>query len=155
MIIGRAIQGAGAISAAVTALLADLTREEHRTKAMAMIGSTIGLAFAVSMVLGPALYQAIGVPGMFALTGVLALAAMGVVATRDSRSPGQPFPFRCRDRTGAPATMCCATSQLLRLNFGIFCPARRANGDVRRGSVGPAGKPAALPEASTGRSICR
>ena len=52
IIIGRSIQGAGAISAAVTALLADLTREEHRTKAMAMIGSTIGLMFALSMVLG-------------------------------------------------------------------------------------------------------
>jgi MFS family permease len=78
-IAGRALQGAGAISAAVTALLADLTREEHRTKAMAAVGSTIGIAFAVSLVAGPALNRIIGVPGLFALTGILALAAIWVV----------------------------------------------------------------------------
>src|SRR5512135_1092056 len=80
IILGRAIQGAGAISAAVTALLADLTREEHRTHAMAMIGSTIGLTFAISLVAGPALYQWIGMPGIFDLTGVMALLAIVVVA---------------------------------------------------------------------------
>jgi MFS family permease len=53
--IGRALQGAGAISAAVTAFLADSTREEVRTRAMAMIGATIGLAFALSLVIGPLL----------------------------------------------------------------------------------------------------
>lgn len=65
VIIGRAIQGAGAVSAVVTALLADLTRDEHRTKAMATIGATIGVAFAVSLVGGPLLNQWIGVPGIF------------------------------------------------------------------------------------------
>jgi predicted MFS family arabinose efflux permease len=60
-------------------MLADLTREEHRTKAMAFIGSTIGIAFAVSLVAGPALNRVIGVPGIFALTGILALAAIWVV----------------------------------------------------------------------------
>jgi len=119
VIVGRAIQGAGAISAAVTALLADLTREEHRTKAMAMIGSTIGLAFAASMALGPLLYQAIGVPGIFELTGVLALAAMGVIyavipdpKASHFHSDAEVVPARLRDvlRDG----------QLLRLNFGIF-----------------------------------
>ncbi|MDO9064932.1 MAG: MFS transporter, partial [Sulfuricella sp.] len=119
VIVGRAIQGAGAISAAVTALLADLTREEHRTKAMAMIGSTIGLAFAASMALGPLLYQAIGVPGIFELTGVLALAAMGVIYAvipdpRDSHfhSDAGVAPARLRDVL--------RDAQLLRLNFGIF-----------------------------------
>ena len=119
VIFGRAIQGSGAISAAVTALLADLTREEHRTKAMAMIGSTIGGMFALSMVLGPALYDSIGVPGMFALTGVLALAAIGVVAkvipdpqASHFHSDAEVVPARLSDvlRDG----------QLLRLNFGIF-----------------------------------
>lgn len=119
VIVGRAIQGSGAISAAVTALLADLTREEHRTKAMAMIGSTIGGMFALSMVLGPALYDSIGVPGMFALTGVLALAAIGVVAkvipdpkAGHFHSDAEVVPARLSDvlRDG----------QLLRLNFGIF-----------------------------------
>jgi MFS family permease len=78
-IAGRAIQGAGAISAAITAMLADLTREEQRTKAMATIGSTIGIAFAISLVSGTALGHLIGVPGIFALTGVLALVAIAVV----------------------------------------------------------------------------
>ncbi|PKO51432.1 MAG: MFS transporter, partial [Betaproteobacteria bacterium HGW-Betaproteobacteria-2] len=75
VIIGRAIQGAGAVSAVVTALVADLTREEHRTKAMAMIGGTIGITFALSLILGPALNQWIGIPGIFMLTGVLAVLA--------------------------------------------------------------------------------
>lgn len=119
IIIGRAIQGAGAISAAVTALLADLTREEHRTKAMAMIGSTIGLMFAVSMVLGPALNESIGVPGMFALTGVLALLAFVVVArwvpdpqNSHFHSDAEIVPSRLRDVL--------RDTQLLRLDFGIF-----------------------------------
>jgi len=69
VILGRTIQGAGAISAAVIALTADLTRDDQRTKAMAIIGITIGATFAVSMIAGPVLNHAIGVPGIFALTG--------------------------------------------------------------------------------------
>jgi len=71
--LGRVIQGAGAISAAVTALLADLTREEHRTKAMAMIGASIGVSFAPSLAAGPVLNHWIGVPGIFWLPAPLAL----------------------------------------------------------------------------------
>ncbi|MEK7772452.1 MAG: MFS transporter, partial [Pseudomonadota bacterium] len=76
VILGRIIQGAGAISAAVMALAADLTREEHRTKAMATIGMTIGTVFAVSLIAAPILSQWIGVPGIFAMTGILALLAI-------------------------------------------------------------------------------
>ena len=79
VILGRVLQGAGAISAAVIAMVADLTREEHRTKAMAMIGSTIGATFALSLVAGPWLNHVIGVPGIFALTGLLAITAIVVV----------------------------------------------------------------------------
>ncbi|MFC5472967.1 MFS transporter [Paraherbaspirillum soli] len=79
VIIGRAVQGAGAISAAVTAFIADSTREEHRTKAMAMVGGSIGLTFALSLIVSPLLYQWVGMSGIFALTGVLALAAIAVV----------------------------------------------------------------------------
>lgn len=117
--LGRVIQGAGAISAAVTALLADLTREEHRTKAMAMIGATIGLTFALSLIAGPALYHLFSVPGIFALTGVLALAAMGVVRKvvpdpSDSHfhSDAETEPAKLRDVL--------RDAQLLRLDFGIF-----------------------------------
>ncbi|MBT9591785.1 MAG: MFS transporter [Thiobacillus sp.] len=118
-IFGRALQGAGAVSAAVTAMLADLTREEHRTKAMAIIGSSIGVTFAVSLVAGPALNRVIGVPGIFALTGMLALAAIWVVKVwvpdpTDSHfhADAQANPARLKDvlRNG----------QLLRLDFGIF-----------------------------------
>jgi len=79
VIFGRVLQGAGAISAAVIAMVADLTSEENRGKAMAMVGSTIGATFALSLVAGPWLNQFIGVPGIFALTGVLAVAAVLVV----------------------------------------------------------------------------
>ncbi|HJT51988.1 MAG TPA: MFS transporter, partial [Nitrosospira sp.] len=86
VILGRVIQGAGAISAAVMALAADLTREEHRTKAMAAIGMTIGATFALSLAIAPVLNRLIGVPGIFAMTGVLALLAM-VVAARVVPNP--------------------------------------------------------------------
>ncbi len=65
IIVGRALQGAGAVSAAVSALAADLTREQHRTKVMAMIGASIGLMFFVSLVGGPLVYAAVGLPGIF------------------------------------------------------------------------------------------
>ena len=119
VIFGRVIQGAGAINAAVMALAADLTREEHRTKAMAMIGITIGITFAISMVLSPLLYQLIGVPGIFMLTGVLAIGAILVVIyiipnpviTRfhsESEASGKWFGAVLRNK------------DLLRLDFGIF-----------------------------------
>lgn len=73
VILGRVIQGTGAISAAVMALLSDLTREQHRTKAMAMIGVSIGLSFAVAMVVGPLLTKHFGLSGLFYATGIMAL----------------------------------------------------------------------------------
>jgi MFS family permease len=119
IILGRSIQGAGAVSAAVTALVADLTREEHRTKAMAMIGGTIGLTFAFSLVAGPALNQWIGVPGIFAMTGVLSVLAILVVKFV------VPDPRVSRFHSDAEVTTSqlgevLRNSQLLRLNFGIF-----------------------------------
>ena len=77
--VGRALQGAGAVSAAVSALLADTTRDSQRTKAMAMVGVTIGLSFAFSLVAAPLLYRAIGLSGIFVLTGLLAVAGIAIV----------------------------------------------------------------------------
>ncbi len=119
VILGRVVQGAGALNAAVMALTADLTREEVRTKAMAMIGITIGITFSISMVLSPLLNSVIGVPGIFALTGLLALLAMGVVKwvipdpaiTRfhsDTEASSKSFGAVLRNK------------ELLRLDFGIF-----------------------------------
>ena len=79
VLIGRLIQGAGAVSAAVTALLADLTREEQRTKAMAVIGISIGAVFMASMIIGPLLKQWVGVNGIFLLTAVAAVLAIVVL----------------------------------------------------------------------------
>ena len=118
VIVGRVLQGAGAISAAVMALASDLTREEHRTKSMAMIGSTIGLVFAFSLVAAPWLNQLIGVPGIFALTGVFALAAVGVV-WRIVPSVIESPPTRTSSLL-ADLKNVLADPQLVRLNWGIF-----------------------------------
>jgi MFS family permease len=79
VIVGRALQGSGAIAAAVLALAADLTRESVRTRMMASIGASIGVAFALALVLGPLLDRWIGVPGIFLLTALLALVGIAVV----------------------------------------------------------------------------
>ena len=113
-IAGRTLQGAGAISSVVVALAADLTREQHRTKVMAMIGATIGFSFALSLVAAPALYQHIGMAGLFGLVGVLALAAIGVVRLGVPVAPAQP-----RARAGAAGRVV-LHPELLRLNLGIF-----------------------------------
>ena len=113
-ILGRVVQGAGAISAAVTALAADLTREQHRTKVMAMIGSSIGLVFAFSLVIAPVLYAAIGMSGIFWMTGVLALTAIAVV-TYLVPEPPPPHPG-----PRVPLLEVLVNTQLLRLNLGIF-----------------------------------
>jgi MFS family permease len=112
-IAGRTLQGAGAISSVVVALAADLTREQHRTKVMAMIGAMIGLAFAFSLVAAPALYERIGMAGLFVLTGVLCLAAMVVVKTLVPNAVA-PSP---RAASGGKGVF---DIELLRINFGIF-----------------------------------
>jgi len=114
-IAGRALQGAGAISSVVVALAADLTSEGHRTKVMAMIGSTIGLAFALALVAAPALYRVIGMTGLFALVGALSLAAIWLV----SAIVPQPPPH-VQATPGSAGVSIAFAPQLLRLNFGIF-----------------------------------
>lgn len=114
IIVGRAVQGTGAISAAVTAMIADATRDEHRTKAMAMVGGSIGLTFAGSLVLAPVLYHAIGMGGIFALTGALAVLAIGVVRWV------VPDVAKVVHEKRVPFRAVLVDTQLLRLNFGIF-----------------------------------
>ena len=117
VIAGRILQGAGAISAVVIALTADLTRETQRTKAMAMIGSTIGLTFALSLVASPWLNQIIGVRGIFALTGILSLLAIGVVY---AVVPAAPPMVRHAADDSLSLLKLLRDPQLARLNFGIF-----------------------------------
>jgi MFS family permease len=116
VILGRVVQGAGAVSGAVLALAADLTRENQRTKSMAIIGISIGLAFGVSIVAGPLLNRVIGVPGIFASTAVLALLAMGVVRWL------VPQPrWQAAERSEALRfSAVLRHPELARLNFGIF-----------------------------------
>jgi predicted MFS family arabinose efflux permease len=119
VIAGRALQGAGAIAAAVMALTADLTREEHRVKAMAVIGMSIGLSFAAAMVLGPIFSGWFGVPGIFWLTAVLALAGIAVLWF------AVPTPVASqvhRDAEPVPAQFAAVLrdGQLLRLDLGIL-----------------------------------
>ncbi len=115
-IVGRALQGAGAISAAVTALAADLTREQHRTKVMALIGSSIGLMFALSLVAAPALNAVIGLHGLFIVTGLLALAAIWLVA----KVVPDPPPAEHHELEPVGFMDVLRDAQLARLNFGIL-----------------------------------
>ncbi|MFI8742326.1 MFS transporter [Stutzerimonas zhaodongensis] len=118
VIAGRVLQGAGAISAAVMALLSDLTREQHRTKAMAMIGMSIGVSFAVAMVVGPLLTSAVGLSGLFWVTGGMAVLGILVVAVL----PRAPAHIRHREsgvaRQALGSTL--RHPDLLRLDFSIF-----------------------------------
>jgi MFS family permease len=119
LVAGRALQGAGAISAAVTALLADQTRDVVRTKAMALVGASIGLMFAVSLVLSPLLNALVGLHGLFAMTGTLAVAGIAVVLwwvppePREHASLGQVSLSH-----GLVAVL--RHPALLRMNFGVF-----------------------------------
>ncbi len=115
LLIGRSLQGAGAVSAAVTALLADLTRDEVRTKAMALVGASIGLMFAVSLVLAPALAAVVGLAGLFGITGLLALAGVAVVVW--GAPPAPPM------QSGAPRGRLVDVLRhagLMRMNLGVF-----------------------------------
>lgn len=119
VIIGRALQGSGAIAAAIMALTADLTREEHRLSAMAVIGISIGVSFMVSLILGPILNHWIGVDGIFWLTAVLALCAIGVLNLVVPNPVSSTFH---RDTMTAPQQLrqVIRDGQLLRLDFGVL-----------------------------------
>ncbi len=119
VVIGRALQGAGAIASAIMALAADLTREEHRIKVMASIGMSIGLSFALALVFGPLLHGWFGVEGIFWITAVLATG--GILIARF----WVPTPVLTRFHRDAEVEIgwfrqALADPQLLRLDTGIF-----------------------------------
>lgn len=113
--VGRAVQGAGAVSAAVTALLADLTRDEVRTKGMALVGASIGLTFAISLMAAPPLAGAIGLSGLFWLTALLALAGIAVVLLW---TPAEPA--RHADMPRGKLSDVWLHPKLWRLDLGVF-----------------------------------
>ncbi|GAD22916.1 MFS transporter [Acidovorax sp. MR-S7] len=115
LVIGRAVQGAGAVSAAVTALLADQTRDVVRTKAMALVGASIGLMFAIALVAAPPLAAHMGLAGLFGLTCALALAGIAVVLW-----VVPPEPARHADAPRGRLADVWRHADLLRLNAGVF-----------------------------------
>jgi MFS family permease len=116
VIVGRALQGAGAVAAAVIALLADLTRDEQRTKAMAIVGMSIGTSFILALFVGPMLYDVVSVPGIFWLTAILALVGIVILIffiptparTVSHAPPLSQLKDAFKDR------------RMARLNFGVF-----------------------------------
>ncbi|WP_395755131.1 MFS transporter [Edwardsiella ictaluri] len=120
VILGRALQGAGAIAAALMALLSDLTREQNRTKAMAFIGVSFGVTFAIAMVAGPLITHALGISGLFGLITLLALIGIAITLYL---IPTPTTHLLNRDASmvrGAFGNVLIRPA-LLRLNAGIMC----------------------------------
>ena len=120
IILGRALQGSGAIAAAVMALLSDLTREQNRTKAMAFIGVSFGITFAIAMVLGPIITHALGLNALFWMIAVLAtlgiILTLWVVPDSDNHVLN-----RESGMVKGSFSKVLAEPKLLKLNFGIMC----------------------------------
>jgi len=120
IILGRALQGSGAIAAAVMALLSDLTREQNRTKAMAFIGVSFGITFAIAMVLGPIITHKLGLNALFWMIAILASAGIALTlwVVPDSTS-------HVLNRESGMVKGCFSKVMmepgLLKLNFGIMC----------------------------------
>jgi MFS family permease len=115
LLLGRALQGAGAVSAAVTALLADQTRDVVRTKALALVSAGMGLMFALSLVVAPLLVAYIGLAGLFFLTAVLAVMGMAVVVWAVP-----PAPAILKEAGCGALRQVLTNLALLRLNLGVF-----------------------------------
>jgi len=120
IIAGRALQGAGAIAGTVMALAADLTRDEQRTKAMAIIGVSIGMSFAVALVLGPVVAGHWGLSSVFYLTAVLAIAGIAIVKFGVPRPPAAMSIKGERGSTVASLARSFFDPALARLNLGVF-----------------------------------
>jgi MFS family permease len=114
--VGRVIQGLGAVSAAITAWIADATRPEVRTRAMAMVGGSIGVSFALSLVLSPLLVGEFGLSGLF-----WAISLLGFVCLLIAQFFVPDVPRSEADIVQATARDVLHHGGLLRLNFGVFC----------------------------------
>lgn len=123
LIAGRALQGAGAISGTLMAMVSDLTAEQNRTKAMATIGASIGVSFGVSMMLGPVLAHFGGLSGLFWFTTLLAAGGIALVVLVLPDPPDEAVHSPHRDTLPVPSLLwrVLRDGQLVRLNTGIFC----------------------------------
>ena len=143
VIVGRALQGVGAVGSVILALLADLTGEESRTAAMAMVGITIGASFLLALLAGPIVASFIGVSGIFWLMVALAIAGMAIT---EFVVPKPPRTSVHRDAEAVPALIGAVlrNGELLRLDIGIFVPHAMLTAsflvvpDLLRGTLGVA-----------------
>lgn len=119
VLLGRAIQGAGAIAGPTMALLADLTQEVHRTKAMALIGASIGMSFGVAMVSGPVIASFVGIHGLFWLIAVLSVLAILIIIFVVP-TPVQSKRHREAEVMASQFSNVLKNTELLRLDYGIF-----------------------------------
>jgi len=119
LILGRLLQGAGAVSSVVIALIADLTREEIRTRAMATIGASIGMAFAFGMVLGPWIASHFGLAGVFIFTGLLALISIPYIVWGIPR-PKVIIHHEDAEFTSSYLGTVLKDKNLLKMDFGMF-----------------------------------
>ena len=119
VLLGRAIQGSGAIAAPIMALVADLTQEVHRTKAMALIGLSIGVSFGIAITAGPVIAGFIGVHGIFWLIAVLSIVAIFVVLYLVP-NPEKSKVHRDAEVVPGQFLNILKNVDLLRLNYGIF-----------------------------------
>jgi predicted MFS family arabinose efflux permease len=119
VIVGRAVQGSGAIAGPTMALLADLTQEVHRTKAMALIGASIGISFGVAIAAGPVIAGFVGIHGLFWLIAVLSLLAILVIIFLVPQ-PQQLKKHRDAELVSSSFFQVLKEPELLRLNYGIF-----------------------------------
>lgn len=120
MILGRFLQGMGAVGSVLIALTADLTKDNDRTKAMAVIGLTIGVSFSLAMVISPAICHAYGLSGVFYLTAILAVAGIAILFMVIPTPSHQSFHLDSETNASLIATVA-KNKQLLALDFGIFC----------------------------------
>lgn len=120
IILGRALQGSGAIAAAVMALLSDLTREQNRTKAMAFIGISFGITFAIAMVLGPVITHALGLHALFWMIATLALCGI-VITLLVVPSADRHVLNRESSMVRGSFSKVLSNPRLLKLNLGIMC----------------------------------
>ncbi len=120
VILGRALQGSGAIAAAVMALLSDLTREQNRTKAMAFIGVSFGITFAIAMVLGPIITHSLGLNALFWMIAILATCGILITLWVVPNSKSHVLNRESGMVKGCFSKVL-AEPKLLKLNFGIMC----------------------------------
>lgn len=119
VLLGRALQGSGAIAAVIMALVADLTQEVHRTKAMALIGVSIGISFGIAISIGPIIAASFGIEGIFWLTAVLSATAIGVIVYFVP-DPKQSKIHRDAELIPSQMTDVLKNNELLKFNYGIF-----------------------------------